>query len=201
MSAAMGSVDVRIGMGQSNSGRSAGHFSIYAETPYDIPADVESLRFYLMRDDVHAVRTEDDPPILRQVRAPEGLADIGSNESDEYSIAFYKAEDVGDLVKGLYEIVAEAQPVRTYVVQRVTGQGGYCVRILKYAGGSLEQQYDYVGGSNICGRSWTLELGDDTTVDRTETETWDALELYRTHTVEHHEDGGIVSSVHETSGP
>lgn len=101
----------RSGLGQLKNGSSAGAISIGAEAFGSIAYQPSDLYYSAPSSEVSVIYSSG---VLRQVNAPQGLADIVTVNSTTYEIRYYSWKDVGPLSGGVYTLVGSPSPVATY---------------------------------------------------------------------------------------
>jgi len=105
------SVDVAVGLGWSSLSGHAGQLSISADYPSSTLATPQGLTYESVRPDVQVIT--DSQGNLRQVNAPEGLAEITTNSATEYTINLYSATNVLGQTNGLYSLSGTPQTTVT----------------------------------------------------------------------------------------
>jgi len=107
-----------IGMGRLENGDSAGSIHLRADEISDLAGDPSDLHYSAPSDEV-AVILDPATSDLRQINAPQGLADIVYTSPDlHYEITFYSWMDVTGFSGGLYTVSGSATPVVSYTVKR-----------------------------------------------------------------------------------
>ncbi len=143
------------GMGSLSDGRSAERISIrekmlssFVYTPsalvYSKPAKT---------DEVEVIKNGDGS--LRQVKAPQALADVVVINSSEYDVRYYRPADVGALAGGVYTVTG--QPFVTWKIKNPEPANFTKLQILKIEGGTTTDKSEYVWDPLI--DSWTLSTG------------------------------------------
>jgi RHS repeat-associated protein len=171
-----GSVIWEVGLGQLSNGRSAESISIQ-ETNITSAIYTPSALVYsppARSTEVDVVR--DGSGNLRQVKAPQTLADIVTVSSTEYDIKFYKPSSVGSKVGGVYTL--SGSPFATWKIKNPNSPSTNSLEISKIQGSLTEtSQFTYDSTTS----TWTLTTGSGERVetasstvsgtDRTETTT------------------------------
>ena len=182
-----GSVVWEVGMGNLTNGQTAHSISLrekvlssYIYTPgaliYSPPG---------RSNEVDVVRSGNGS--LRQVKAPQTLADIVVISATEYDIRFYSPADVGAKVSGLY--VVTGQPFVTWKVKNPDPSSTSKLQILKTQGAvTITNEYAWDVISNI----WTLSTGNGVRVE-TSTVTY-PTQTSRIETIVIKDNSGQVAS-------
>ncbi|NUQ48234.1 MAG: RHS repeat protein, partial [Phycisphaerae bacterium] len=160
-------IDARFKMGKAADGESAGLIWLHAALPGAALATPAGLTFNVHRDDVTVILDEQDA--LRQILAPEALADIVVEDDYAYRIDFYTAADAGELVNGLYEPTGD--PFVTWLIENPDGASANNRLVITRMVESVAQlifTYTYSAGNG----SWTLTTSDGTNTLRKETVQW-----------------------------
>jgi len=142
-------------MGNLTDGRSAEHISIRekALTPgiYTPAALVYSPP--PKTSEVDVVSNGDGG--LRQVKAPQALADVVVVNPSEYDIRYYRPADVGAKVSGIYTVTG--QPYVTWKIKNPDPSTTTKLQILKIEGGVTTDKSEYVWDPPV--DSWSLSTG------------------------------------------
>ncbi|MFH0880736.1 MAG: hypothetical protein V2A34_13555, partial [Lentisphaerota bacterium] len=179
------SINVSFGMGSGLNGKSAGDIQLFAEDLSTNLYSPRSLEFYLSRSDVEVIRDAGDS--LRQVKAPQGLADLVTIDNAKYEIRFYNADQAGSKNgEGLYAPTGSA--FLAWVIENPDALEGLNnrLRLTKVAGGaSVQNEFRW----NENDQRWELSRGGGLQVESV-TESWDTAHEYRTteRTVKDSED-------------
>ncbi|MEZ5274878.1 MAG: RHS repeat-associated core domain-containing protein [Opitutaceae bacterium] len=105
----------KVGMGQLKNGSAAGAISIGAEEFASINFQPSDLYYSAPSTEVSVVFSGG---VLRQVNAPQGLADIVTVNSTTYEIRYYSWKDVGPFSGGIYTLVGSPNAVATYRIYK-----------------------------------------------------------------------------------
>ena len=150
-----GNVIWEVGMGKLGDGRSAERISfrekILSPSIYTPAVLVYSPPAKTVEVDV--VKNGDGS--LRQVKAPQGLADVVVINSSEYDIRYYQPADVGAKVGGVYTLTG--QPYVTWKIKNPDAAGTTKLHILKIEGGVTVDKTEYLWDPMV--DSWTLSTG------------------------------------------
>ena len=151
----LGSVIWELGLGKLSDGRSAEAISLREESlspnSYTPAALVYSPPGFTSEVDV-VLNTSDNS--LRQVKAPQTLADIIVISSTEYDVRFYRAADVGSKVNGIYSV--SGQPYVTWKVKNPDPSTLTRIQISKTQGGVTDTS-EFIWDVNS--GSWSLSTG------------------------------------------
>ncbi len=107
--------------------------------------------------DVDVVRDAND--VIRQVRMPDGLADVVIETSEKYRIDFYTPDLVasGKDTNGLYTVISGATPFTKWIIQNPNPGTMDKLKVTKAVGSKLEEStYSYLADSD----RWDLEKGE-----------------------------------------
>ena len=150
-----GSVIWELGMGKLRDGRSAERISIREKilTPSIYTPAVLVYSAPAKTSEVDVIRNGDGS--LRQVKAPQTLADVVVINSSEYEIRYYQPADVGAKVGGVYTLTG--QPDVTWNVKNPEPATTTKLQILKIENGVTTDKTEYVWDPLI--DSWTLSTG------------------------------------------
>ena len=108
----IGSVDIRIGLGGSRAGKSAGELFLRSDA---LTTNIYTPSALIMSTLDPSVQTRLQDGSLRQIKAPHALIDVVTNSAADYSLVFYRSEDVtGTNANGLYMVVSNADPISTW---------------------------------------------------------------------------------------
>ncbi len=118
----LSSIDVGISLGPGAGGQAAGHLFIRSGKPDERLATPAGLFLSSVGNETVARYGEDQS--LRQVMAPEALADIRVVDANGYGIYFYRPEEIIGEQNGLYQIAAGAVPSCIWTVENPTSAGG-----------------------------------------------------------------------------
>jgi RHS repeat-associated protein len=155
----LGSVNWDLGLGYLPDGRSAQgiglHEDVLSSTIYTPAALTYSPPG--LTNDVDVVRGANGS--LRQVKAPQALADIVTISASEYDIRFYRPADVGAKVNGVYNV--SGQPFVTWKVKNPNPPATDHLQISKIQNGVTDTN-DYVW--DAVGDMWSLTKGGGTSV-------------------------------------
>jgi hypothetical protein len=112
---AVESVKITIGAGKAEFGSSAGVFQIRADTPSAALSTPQLLKYYIGGVDTNQVKVLSTNGHVRQVFAPQSLANVVSNSATEYKIEFYAPGTYGTQPTngGLYGITGSPTTVWT----------------------------------------------------------------------------------------
>lgn len=194
-----GSVVWEVGLGRLSDGRSAESISIREKslTPH---AYTPAALVYTppgQTSEVDVVR--DSGGRLRQVRAPQLLADVVTLGGSEFDIRYYRPADVGAKSGGLYAVTG--QPYVTWKIKNPDPASTGKLQILKIENGATTDKSEYSWDAAV--DAWTLKTGWDEgagTYARTETSTVSfPTQTSRTETAVVRAAGGqLVSKVAKT---
>ena len=187
-SGANSSVDVAFGLGWSALSGTAGRLSINADYPDASLATPKALRYNYVRPDVAVIR--DGNGNLRQVNAPEGLADIVTNSATSYFINLYSPTNILGTTNGLY--FTAGNPLVTMTVESPGGDTNH-LRVTQTRQGT-DTIFDY----QWAGTGWQLATGGGLRQE-TKTTVWSQSNTVRTVTqVVRNADGSVAKNGVET---
>src|SRR6185295_12300508 len=95
----LSSIDVRISMGKTTLGATAGYLAIQEDSPVSTLGTPAGLKYNFLADRIDPIFTNG---ALTQVNAPEGLAEIVTNNSINYRIDFYTPANVSAKTNNAY---------------------------------------------------------------------------------------------------
>jgi RHS repeat-associated protein len=142
----VGSIKFRLNMGNALQGKSAGSIQLWEISPSLGLATPGKLRYTAPRPEIDVVSAAD---VLRQIKAPQALADVVTINAFKYDIRFYVPADVGAKVDGLYAILGD--PYVTWTVEnpdastnvfhrlRITETRGANSRVVEYLWNNVTQ--------------------------------------------------------------
>jgi YD repeat-containing protein len=144
-------VAASFGLGQSLSGYGAGSLTLAADQPSLSLASPSALSFTASTQDVEVISISGQ---LRQVNAPQALADIVTSNAFAYEIRYYLPGQVGAIVGGVHQV--SGNPFLTWKIENPDASTNSCNRLrLTEIQGSDARIYDYVyTASNT---SWKLD--------------------------------------------
>lgn len=151
----LGSVSWKASMGVLGDGRSAEHIgireknlspAIYSPAPliYSPPG---------LTNEVDVVRSGNGS--LRQVKAPQMLADVVVVNSTEYEVRYYRPANVGAKVGGVYTLTG--QPYQTWTIRNPDPTTVSRLQIVRSEGGTPKFKSEYAWDAAI--DSWSLSTG------------------------------------------
>jgi len=108
------SIDVRLSLGNSFRGKSAGSIFLQPDAPDPANATPQILEAYDFGPDLKIIKSGDN---LRQVVAPEAFTDIVVIDAYSYNIFFYTPDALGSKDGGVYEIVPGSVPFVTWKIE------------------------------------------------------------------------------------
>ena len=151
----LSSIDVSWGLGAGQDGKSASHIMLSAKSVNTTLSSPRSLEYYLSRSDVEVLKDENE--VLRQIKAPQALADIVVIDDLKYEIRFYELNAIGAKnQQGYYEITGS--PFVTWVVENpdTSGQTYNRLRLTKVVN-SYSEVNEYVYDETT--DEWSLSRG------------------------------------------
>lgn len=151
----LSSIEVSWGLGAGQDGKSASHIMLSAKSVNTALSSPRSLEYYLSRSDVEVLKDENE--VLRQIKAPQALADIVVIDDLKYEIRFYELNAIGAKnQQGYYEITGS--PFVTWVVENpdTSGQTYNRLRLTKVVN-SYSEVNEYVYDETTDG--WSLSRG------------------------------------------
>jgi RHS repeat-associated protein len=159
----IGSVNWEVGMGKLSDGQSAESISIREEALSAYIYTPSALIYSPppRTSEVDVVRSADGS--LRQVKAPQALADVVLINDSEFEIRFYHPSDVGEKVDGVYAV--SGQPFVTWKIKNPDTSNTSRLQITKTQSGITDTS-EY--GWNPAANTWSLTTGGGA---RTETKT------------------------------
>jgi RHS repeat-associated protein len=111
-----GSIHVGLNLGRANFGESVGALRIVETVPSAVLGTPSSLRYSSDWPGVEVIRDGNDA--IRQVKAPQCLADVVTETADKFRVDFYDANNFGQLSGGLYDQTGKSAYV-SWVVENV----------------------------------------------------------------------------------
>jgi YD repeat-containing protein len=116
----VGGVNVRFSLGRALLGQTAGNLMIAEGVPSPLLTSPLILRYSEGRNDVELIAPGG---ILRQVKAPQTLADIVQTNEFRYDLKFYLPSQVGSKVGDVYQLSGD--PFVAYAVENPNGSTNY----------------------------------------------------------------------------
>ncbi|MCL4181754.1 MAG: hypothetical protein KJ072_28970, partial [Verrucomicrobia bacterium] len=172
-----GQLLIRFNLGQARFGEPAGELVINEGLPSWILANPKALRYFGGRSDVELISSGG---ALRQVKAPQGLADIVPNPTNAfaYDIRFFFNSGVLSKVNGLY--LTTNSPLVSWTVENPDGQSSTNqLQITEHgAGGTRDYLYTWDAGS----RTWILFRPENLRIDEVAL-AWDPSGKIQTETL------------------
>jgi RHS repeat-associated protein len=152
----LGSVIWELGLGRLANGRSAEKIALREQSlspsSYTPSALVYAPPGFTSEVDVVLNSTDNS---LRQVKAPQTLADIVVISSSEYDIRFYRPADVGSKVNGVYSV--SGQPFVIWKVKNPDPSSLTRIQISKTPQGGITDTSEYIWDINS--GTWSLSTG------------------------------------------
>ncbi len=151
----LGSINIRISLGKTGGGMSAGDLFIKADKP---DADVftpKGLELSSLSDEVITLYQDG---VIRQIITPQSFVIVEPSTAAAYEILFYDTEDQGDLVDGFYTLKPYAEPLSAWRIENPdsANQTFENVHVTEFRLGSERTyQYSYEEDNNI----WRLVSG------------------------------------------
>lgn len=159
--ARQGSVVWGVGLGSISDGRSAQSISLREEFLWDRSYTPAALIYSppAGTSEVDVVRNAEDNS-LRQVKAPETLADVVVISSWEYEVRFYRPSDVGAKTDGVYAV--SGQPYVVWKIKNPDPPSANSLQISKTQNGITDTStYNWDENSDV----WSLTTGDGARVE------------------------------------
>jgi RHS repeat-associated protein len=169
VSAGTGSIDLTIGLGWSTVGDSAGKLTIHEESPSPLLATPRSLRYNHSRADTDVIL--DAGGSIRQLKAPDGLANVVSNSASKFTVEIFHITNVLAKTNGLYPVTNS--PFVTVAIESPGGNTNQ-LRVTRTFE-AVDTVYDYVWITN----GWEFVSGAGARKE-TRTETWSETNTLRT---------------------
>jgi RHS repeat-associated protein len=156
----LGSVSWDLGLGYLPDGRSAEGISLHEDSLSNNIYTPAALVYTPpgMTSDVDVVRSANGS--LRQIKAPQTLADIVVISATEYDIRFYRVADVGAKVGGVYSV--SGQPFVTWKVKNPNPPATERLQISKIQNGVTDTS-EYIW--DAVADTWSLTRGGGTSVE------------------------------------
>jgi RHS repeat-associated protein len=142
------SVDVEVNLGWSSAVGNAGKLAITSDYPGASLATPWALQYNYSRPDVQVITNAQG---LRQVLAPEVLADIVTNSATKYFINLYSSTNVVGMTNGLY--LTSGTPMTSVTVESPGGNTNHMVVTQTRQGVATVSDYQWTGGG------WQLTTG------------------------------------------
>ena len=111
-----GSIHVGLNLGRADFGESVGALRIVETTPSAVLGTPSSLRYSSAWSGVEVIRDVNDA--IRQVKAPQCLADVITETADKFRVDFYDANNIGPLSGGLHNQTGKTTYV-SWVIENV----------------------------------------------------------------------------------
>jgi RHS repeat-associated protein len=148
------SVHVELSLGLGSRQESAGFLSLEAEV---ITASLYSpAALTVATPDLGVETVHDDSGILRQVKAPQALADIVTLNSSAYEVRFYAPNDVGAQDPGTKLYAVSGTPYVTYKFENPDTGVTERLKIAETRGANVKESlYTYAAGTS----TWSLSTG------------------------------------------
>ena len=143
-----GGMLAEFGLGSVMFGQTAGILRIWSAVPDSTLATPTDLNFIGDTNSITVVLTNNQ---LRQVYAPQALADIVINNAYSYEIRYYYSSQVGELTNGIYQL--SGTPFVTWMVQNPSTDISYNTILLTETRGSNIWDYNYTYDPSA--NSWT----------------------------------------------
>ena len=151
--ASLGSVHLEMFLGRTVEGASARSLVLGTHVPTNTMYTPEGLSYPWKADNVHVLRSNG---IIRQVRAPQTLADVVVSNSYAYEVRFYNKTDMRPRDRYLYQLATGATPFTTWIIENPEPTTTNKLRITKSPANQNPTVYQYSWLTN----GW--ELGNST---------------------------------------
>lgn len=153
------SVDISIGAGRAEFGKSAGRFQIKAESPSAALSTPQFLNYYIGGVDTNQVVVLKPSGFVRQVFTPQSLANVVSNSPTQYKIEFYEPGTYSTQPTngGLYSF--GGSPAKVWTITNPDSPAINHLNITESVSGKTNV-YDYVWDASVGG--WELTSGGGT---------------------------------------
>jgi YD repeat-containing protein len=171
----LSSVKIAMSLGSTTNGAGAGHLLVHQELPSAALSTPAVLRALTVAG-VDVVTNGSGG--VRQVKAPQCLADVVTNSALSYDVKFYASTNVGALTNGLYP--TSGSPFLTWKIENPDGTGATTnqLRVIETRGaGSITNLFDY----NTTNATWTFTSGNGLRKE-TKTSVWSATNTVLTTT-------------------
>gem|GEM_PF-1287442 len=189
----LSSINVRLNLGMTDGGKSAGDLFIRAEFPSPALATPEQLDLYSLQD-VETVRDAGNK--LVQILADQSLVDIRVIDGYSYELVFYRSSDLlpDKTPEGRYQVAETATPLTTWRVENPdAAPDQYDTLVLtQLTAGIATKKYTYTWRPDS--NTWFLDKGDGAQVTTKESVT-DPLTGERTVTETVRTAAGEIASV------
>ena len=126
-----GSIHVGLNLGRANFGESVGALRIVEPAPSAVLGTPVSLRYSSAWPGVEVIRDGNDA--IRQVKAPQCLADVVTETADKFRVDFYDANNIGALSSGLYDQTGKTTYV-SWIIENVNTTANEHLKITKMTG-------------------------------------------------------------------
>jgi RHS repeat-associated protein len=152
------SVDIKIGAGKAEFGDSAGLFRLKEDYPSAALSNPQDLKYYIGSVDTNQVVVLRTNGYIRQVFAPQTLANVVSNSAVEYKIEFYSPGSYGTQPTnaGLYGITGF--PVTTWTIKNPDSPATNHL-VVTEINGSKTNTFDYLWDGTLNGWELTSDNG------------------------------------------
>jgi RHS repeat-associated protein len=111
-----GSVHLALNLGRADFGNSIGALRIAEAVPSPVLGTPSSLRYSSAWDGVEVIRDLNDA--IRQVKAPDCLADVVTETEDRFRVDFYRPNEIGAFTSGLYDQAGKT-PYVSWIIENI----------------------------------------------------------------------------------
>ena len=150
-----GSIHVALNLGKANNGDSVGALRIAETTPSAVLGTPASLRYSSAWVGVEVIRDSNDA--IRQVKAPQCLADVVTETADKFRVDFYDANNIGALSGGFHNQTGKTTYV-SWVIENVDTVTNQHLKITQIKGAiSVVSEFIW----DTAAQGWELQEGND----------------------------------------
>ena len=151
----LGSIEIRISLGEGDGGASAGNLFIRADKP---GADLFSPKRLQLSSVSGSVTPLYQDSVLKQIVTPQIFVLVEPSSSSAYEILLYDIQDRGDLVDGFYQLKPQAEPTSAWRIENPdsTNQNFEKVLVTEFRLGA-ERRFEYSFVDEI--DAWSLASG------------------------------------------
>ena len=151
----LGSIEIRISLGEGDGGASAGNLLIRADKP---DADLFSPKRLQLSSVSGSVTPLYQDSVLKQIVTPQSFVLVEPSSSSAYEILLYDIQDRGDLVDGFYQLKPQVEPTSAWRIENPdsTNQNFEKVLVTEFRLGA-ERRFEYSFVAEI--DAWSLASG------------------------------------------
>ena len=151
----LGSIDIRISLGEARGGMNAGDLFIQADKPAADVFTPDRLEISSLSDEVVTLY---QGAVIRQILTPQAFVIVEPSSPAAYEILFYRKEDRGEQVDGFYTLKPSAEPLSAWRIENTdhTNRTIDNVLVTEFRLGA-ERKYEYTYDEEK--NTWRLASG------------------------------------------